>query len=77
MTTDLTLEEAIASIERKKLDPEALLTIKPTKIMMTSDGVVYEAALYIENPAIENDWRRLGFPESLIVHIKRVASIPR
>ena len=77
MTNDLTLEEAIAAIERQKQNLEHLLAIKPTKIMVTYDGIAYMAACYAENPAIEHDWRRLGLPESLIAHIKRAASVPR
>ena len=77
MTTDLTLEEAIAAIERLKQNRDHPLSIKPTKIMVTCDGIAHMAARYTENPAIEHDWRRLGLPESLIAHIKRAASIPR
>ena len=77
MITDLTLEEAIAGIERLKQDPEHLLAIKATKIMVTGDGIAHMAARYTENPAIEDDWHRLKLPEDLIAQVKRAASVPR
>ena len=77
MTNELTLEEAIADIERLKQDRKRLLAIKPTKIFVTSEGIAYMAGCYLENPAIENDWRRLKLPEDLIAHIKKAASVPR